>query len=158
MRIRGDSHGPWDDSVTGSAVCSWVDKSHCSINDLREFAACCDGWLNPTFQGLNMNSFLKNMQQGSGKAVPFSSLVALGVTGALAAASGSAGASTTPVTKAPATDIGERVAAIRERLADPDTASGMAKRLRIDRRDGLVQFANFNNWDNGWNNQGFNNY
>lgn len=105
-----------------------------------------------------MKSFLKSMPQGSRITAPFSSLIALGVTGALAAISANAGASTTPVTKASATDIGDRVAAIRERLADPDTASGMAKRLRIDRRDGLVQFSNFNNWDNGWNNQGFNNY
>jgi hypothetical protein len=80
------------------------------------------------------------------------------VTGSLAAVSGTASATAARAATEPAAGIGDRVAAIRERLADPDTASGVAKRLRIDRPDGLVQFANFNNWDNGWNNQGFNNY
>jgi hypothetical protein len=109
---------------------------------------------------MHMKSFRNKPWQHPGLSTPFSSLAALGVTGTLAAAgvASSAVAATTPVEQQPSRDIGDRVAAIRDRLADPETASGLADRLRIERKDGLVQFANFNNWDNGWDNQGFNNY
>ncbi len=85
--------------------------------------------------------------------------VGAGITGALiAAASGPAAALPTAASAPAESDIGRRIAAIHERLTDPVTAHALAGKLKIARDDDLAQFANFNNWDNGWNNQGFNNY
>jgi len=82
----------------------------------------------------------------------------LGVAGAMMAAS-SAAIAIPSATELPAdADIGHRIAVIRQQLSDPATATKLADKLKIRREGGLVQFANFNNWDNGWNNQGFANY
>jgi len=86
-------------------------------------------------------------------------LWAVGVSGSLLAASGSAFGIAQPATSAPdVSGIRDRIALIQQRLADPATAADLAGRLRIDRDGEFLAFANFNNWDNGWNNQGFNNY
>lgn len=86
-----------------------------------------------------------------------SRLLTLGISGSLLAASGSVAADAAPAKGAPS-EMRDRIAMIKQRLADPVAASKLAGRLRIDREGELLTFANFNNWDNGWDNQGFNNY
>jgi hypothetical protein len=96
----------------------------------------------------------KNSEIGSQEACAKrpGTLLLAGVSGSLLAAPAALPA------KVDAPGIQDRIKQIQQRLADPAAAKGIAGRLKIERDGELLTFANWNNWDNGWSNQGFNNY
>ena len=104
-----------------------------------------------------MHQTPKDASRSGARAESGNKTLPLSLAGSLLAASGGAFALGEPA-QLESQDIQARIAVIRDRLRDPETAAGIAKRLRVDRDGEVLTFANFNNWDNGWDNQGFNNY